>query len=163
MTEPNTDAENILALDMATTTGWAELRTGVVFCGRVKFARLPATKSREQDHEGKRMLDFEKWLHGVLRDLQPAVIYFEEAITNRPNTARLLYGFRAIMMSRAAHYNIPAVGCHIGTVKKFATGRGNAQKHEMVAAAKSVWPHLDICDDNVADALHLLNYGRENK
>ena len=52
---------------------------------------------------------------------------------------------------------------HIGTLKKFATGRGNAQKHEMVAAAKSEWPHLDICDDNIADALHLLNYGRENK
>ncbi len=109
------------------------------------------------------MLDFEKWLHGVLRDLQPTVIYFEEAVTNRPNTARLLYGFRAIMMSRAAHYNIPAVGCHIGTVKKFATGRGNAQKHEMVAAAKILYPHLDIADDNAADALHVLRYGRENK
>jgi len=160
MTQP---PPNALALDMATTTGWAQLRDGVVSCGRITFARRPATKSRDQDHEGKRMLDFEKWLHGVLRDLQPATIYYEEAVTNRPNTARVLYGFRAVMMSRSAHYQIPAVGCHIGTVKKFATGRGDATKPEMERAAKILYPHLDIVDDNVADALHVLRYGREYK
>jgi Holliday junction resolvasome RuvABC endonuclease subunit len=150
-----------LGLDMATKTGWASLDGGVVSCGRINFTPKPATKTRPKEHEGKRLLDFEKWLHGTLKALQPSVIYYEEAVTNKPNTARVLYGFRAVMMTRAAHFNIKVVGCHIGTVKKYATGKGNALKPAMVAEAKRLFPQLDILDDNVADALHVLRYGTE--
>jgi len=46
-----------------------------------------------------------------------------------------------------------------GTVKKFATGKGNAGKDEMLAAAIRRYPSADITDNNVADAMHLAAMG----
>jgi Holliday junction resolvasome RuvABC endonuclease subunit len=42
-------------------------------------------------------------------------------------------------------------------VKKHATGKGNAGKPAMIAAAKEKWPGVDIEDDNQADALWILD------
>ncbi|MEE9316105.1 MAG: hypothetical protein V3U97_03245, partial [bacterium] len=49
--------------------------------------------------------------------------------------------------------------CPSTTLKKFATGKGNAGKPEMIAACKSSYG-ITPCDDNEADALHLLAWAR---
>ena len=46
-----------------------------------------------------------------------------------------------------------------GTLKKFATGKGNAGKDEMLAAAIRRYPAADVVNNNVADALHLAAMG----
>ena len=46
-----------------------------------------------------------------------------------------------------------------GTLKKFATGKGNAGKDEMLAAAIRRYPSVEIVDNNVADAMHLAAMG----
>lgn len=46
-----------------------------------------------------------------------------------------------------------------GTVKKFATGKGNAGKDEMLAAAIKRYPSADVVNNNVADAVHLAAMG----
>jgi hypothetical protein len=50
--------------------------------------------------------------------------------------------------------SIPYSGVGVGTIKKSATGRGNAGKPEMIAAMRRLG-HLPD-DDNEADALALL-------
>lgn len=52
---------------------------------------------------------------------------------------------------------IPYCGYSPTSIKKHATGRGNASKDEMLAAAREKWPDKRIADDNEADALWLLN------
>ena len=54
------------------------------------------------------------------------------------------------------HHNIPYQGVPVGTIKKHATGKGNAGKDEMIAAirARGHTPG----DDNEADALALLHW-----
>jgi len=47
-----------------------------------------------------------------------------------------------------------------GTLKKFATGKGNADKKAMVAAAQLLVPELK--DHNQADALFLAKYAAEH-
>jgi len=47
----------------------------------------------------------------------------------------------------------PYMGIPVGTVKKLATGKGNANKAAMVAAAARRWALADAVDDNEADAL----------
>lgn len=42
------------------------------------------------------------------------------------------------------------------TVKKFATGKGNAKKDVMIALAKEHFDEVEIIDDNHADALWIL-------
>jgi crossover junction endodeoxyribonuclease RuvC len=44
---------------------------------------------------------------------------------------------------------------------KFCTGRGNAAKDEVLAAAIKRWPELDIADNNQADALILAMMGAQ--
>ena len=52
--------------------------------------------------------------------------------------------------------SIPYSGVGVGTIKKSATGRGNAGKPEMIAAMRRLG-HLPD-DDNEADALALLYF-----
>ena len=49
----------------------------------------------------------------------------------------------------------------VGTIKKHATGKGNAGKDEMIIAAKS--RGHDPKDDNEADALALLHWAIETQ
>ena len=52
-------------------------------------------------------------------------------------------------------------GVPVGTIKKHATGKGNAGKSEMIVAAK-VRGHNPV-DDNEADALALLHWAIETQ
>jgi hypothetical protein len=47
---------------------------------------------------------------------------------------------------------IEYTGIPVGTVKKTATGRGNASKEDMMAAARARWPGWEPVDDNESDA-----------
>jgi Holliday junction resolvasome RuvABC endonuclease subunit len=42
-------------------------------------------------------------------------------------------------------------------IKKHATGKGNAGKEMMIAAARAKWPAVQLVDDNHADALWILD------
>jgi Holliday junction resolvasome RuvABC endonuclease subunit len=63
-------------------------------------------------------------------------------------------GFLAHLTAWCEHHQIPYQGVPVGTIKKHATGKGNADKAAMMAAvrAKGFLP----ADDNEADALALL-------
>jgi Holliday junction resolvasome RuvABC endonuclease subunit len=65
-------------------------------------------------------------------------------------------GFMAHLTAWCEHHQIPYQGVPVGTIKKHATGKGNASKDEMIAAMKALG-HSPT-DDNEADALALLHY-----
>ncbi len=65
-------------------------------------------------------------------------------------------GFLATLTAWCEHHQIPYQGVPVGTIKKHATGKGNASKEEMVASAR-VRGHTPV-DDNEADALALLHW-----
>jgi Holliday junction resolvasome RuvABC endonuclease subunit len=46
-------------------------------------------------------------------------------------------------------------------IKRYATGKGNAGKPQMISAARSKWPNVIITDDNTADALWILDYAQK--
>ena len=46
----------------------------------------------------------------------------------------------------------------VGTLKKFATGKGNAIKADMVAWAQMRWRDQNVKSDDQADALHILDW-----
>jgi Holliday junction resolvasome RuvABC endonuclease subunit len=65
-------------------------------------------------------------------------------------------GLLAQLTAWCEHYAIPYQGVPVGTIKKHATGRGNANKAAMVAA---MWAKgYPVTDDNEADALALLHW-----
>lgn len=144
---------NILALDLATQCGWAVMtRDGTFRSGSVRFdPRLLGSK-------GHRWLAFREWLMATARESDGIqAVYYEDVKQPFASNlaARAYCGFLAIVEAWAAINNIPLHGVGVGTVKKAWTGKGNASKSEMVAAARQ--RGIKVVDDNEADAVAILS------
>lgn len=145
--------KSILALDLGTTTGWAIYSTdGTITSGTETF------KPGRFEGGGMRFLRFKRWLYELsLAESMLTAVYFEEVRRHVGVDAAHAYGgFMAHLTAWCEHHNIPYQGVPVGTIKKHATGKGNAGKDEMIKAARDAG-HA-VKDDNEADALHLLKY-----
>lgn len=61
---------------------------------------------------------------------------YEKVRRHKGVDAAHAYGaYEALVLMLLHKYDIPAVACEVGQIKKFATGKGNAIKERMVAAA----------------------------
>ncbi|MCM8623159.1 MAG: hypothetical protein NFW16_15840 [Candidatus Accumulibacter sp.] len=141
----------ILALDLGTTTGWAlRSRDSHITSGSESF--MPS----RFEGGGMRYLRFKRWLTEVKQCADRIdAVYFEEVRRHAGVDAAHAYGgFLAHLTAWCEHHQIPYQGVPVGTIKKHATGKGNAAKTEMVAAARA--SGFDPQDDNEADALALL-------
>jgi len=134
----------ILALDLGTTTGWAlTSRDGLISGGSESF------KTTRFEGGGLRYLRFKRWLTELKAHAEGM---FEEVRRHAGVDAAHAYGgFMAHLTAWCEHHQIPYQGVPVGTIKKHATGKGNAGKAEMVAAAKA--HGFDPVDDNHAAAL----------
>jgi Holliday junction resolvasome RuvABC endonuclease subunit len=146
----------ILALDLGTTAGWALLgRDGPITSGTVSF------KPQRFEGGGMRYLRFKRWLDELaLAAGEPQAVYFEEVRRHAGIDAAHAYGgFLGQLTAWCEHRAIPYQGVPVGTLKKHATGKGNADKAAVIAAmqAKGFQP----ADDNEADALALLLWAME--
>jgi len=142
----------ILALDLGTTTGWAlQPNIGDIAHGFVKF------KPNRYEGGGMRYLRFRRWLDGLKNSVGDIHSIYFEAVRRHAGTdaAHIYGGLLATLTSWCEHYSIPYEGIGVGTIKKHATGKGNASKDEIIAAMR-LFDH-SVCDDNEADALALLH------
>jgi len=143
----------ILALDLGSKTGWATSAGGHITSGMNEFG---------QDRfggGGMRYLKFKHWLdqlNGQTGGMD--LVMFEEVRRHAGTTAAHVYGgFLASLTSWCEVEKIPYQGVPVATIKKHATGKGNAGKELMIDAMrrKGFW---DLKDDNEADALAILHY-----
>ena len=147
----------ILALDLGTQTGWAiRLKDDQIISDSETF------KPQRFEGGGMRYLRFRKWLAEIKQSGEIDAIYFEEVRRHIGVDAAHAYGgFMATLTSWCEHHAIPYQGVPVGTIKKHATGKGNAGKTDMIAAAHSRG-HTPA-DDNEADALALLYFAIETQ
>lgn len=83
-------------------------------------------------------------------------VYFEEVRRHVGTDAAHVYGgFVATLTAWCENNQIPYEGIPVGTIKKAATGRGNASKEEMIQAMRAKGHNPK--DDNEADALAILH------
>lgn len=147
--------KTLLALDLGTTTGWAlHARDGSITSGSASF------KPQRFEGGGMRFLRFKRWLTEIKQSADGIdAVYFEEVRRHLGVDAAHAYGgFMAHLTAWCEHHQIPYQGIPVGTIKKHATGKGNASKDEMIAAARNLGH--SPADDNEADALALLAYAR---
>ena len=146
----------ILALDLGTTTGWAlRFGDGGTTSGTMTF------KPGRFEGGGMRYLRFTDWLvqiamhaHGLRR------VVFEEVRRHAGTDASHVYGgFLATLTSWCEEHEVPYEGVPVGTIKRYATGKGSANKAAMIEAirARGYLP----ADDNEADAIALLLWATE--
>ena len=141
----------LLALDLGSTLGWAvRLPDGSIASGTAAF--------RPGRFEGGGMgwLRFRRWLDDMAASAGPlGSVVFEEVRRHAGTTAAHVYGgFLAHLTAWCEGAGVPYQGVPVGTIKRFATGKGNAPKEAVIAAmrARGFTPR----DDNEADALALL-------
>ena len=143
----------ILALDLGTQTGWALMgRDGTITSGSESF------KPQRFEGGGMRYLRFKRWLTEIKQCVEVIdQVGFEEVRRHvSTDSAHAYGGFMATLTAWCEHHEIPYQGVPVGTIKKYATGKGNAGKPEMIAAAKT--RGFNPIDDNEADALALLDW-----
>ncbi len=143
----------ILALDLGTTTGWA-----LAGHDRLIGGGSESFKPQRFEGGGMRYLRFKRWLTDIKQcaDGIDLVVYEEVRNHKGVDAAHIYGGFMAHLTAWCEHHQIPYQGVPVGTIKKHATGKGNAGKAEMVVAAKA--RGFDPVDDNHADALALLDW-----
>jgi Holliday junction resolvasome RuvABC endonuclease subunit len=151
-------ASTTLALDLGTTTGWAlRARGGTISSGTGNF------KPQRFEGGGMRYLRFKRWLTEIKHCAGGIdTLYFEEVRRHAGVTAAHTYGgFLGTLTAWCEHHGIAYQGVPVGTIKKHATGKGNASKEEMIAAMQARG-HAPI-DDNEADALALLAWAIDQR
>lgn len=146
----------ILALDLATRTGWAFL------AGGAERPESGAIQLSPDSDPGRRIVALETWLWPRMAPLASAGV--------------LVYESPALIPGRAAPFR---VGCHLEGVvlrlarawgvdrvltlspselKLHATGHGGAGKDRVVGAMRARWALPALEDDNEADGLALLSW-----
>jgi len=141
----------LLALDLGTSTGWAVRdASGLIVSGTASF------KPGRYDGGGMRYLRFSRWLDELAGDSgRFGMIAFEEVRRHAGTDAAHIYGgLMGTLTAWAELRGIPYQGVPVGTIKRHATGKGNADKAAMIAAVRA--RGFDPRDDNEADALALL-------
>ena len=124
----------ILALDLGTQTGWAlTSRDGSITSGSQSF------KPQRFEGGGMRFLRFKRWLT-ELKAVADGIdtLHFEEVRRHVSTDAAHAYGgFLATLTAWCEHHQIPYQGVPVGTIKKHATGKGNAGKDEVIASVRA--------------------------
>jgi Holliday junction resolvasome RuvABC endonuclease subunit len=144
---------NILALDCATRTGWATLINGAIESGVQDFSK------RRGESNGMMFLRFRAWLHQSfdMAGMKMDVIAYEQAHHRGGAAVEICVNLTGRAQEFAASIGAETIAPHTATIKKFVTGRGNADKDAMVAWFKRETGR-DAIDDNEADALAILRF-----
>lgn len=143
----------LLALDLGTTTGWA-----LCTPDRRIMSGSQSFKPQRFEGGGMRFLRFVRWLD-ELQALSGGLhhLAFEEVRRHASTDAAHCYGgFLGLLSAWCERHSIPYQGVPVGTIKRHAIGKGNANKDAMLAAVRR-WGYAPV-DDNEADALALLHW-----
>jgi len=119
--------------------------------------------SSRYDGGGMRYLRFQNWLAEMDRLSGPiATIWYEEVRRHAgTDAAHVFRGLMATLKAWAEMGGVPYQGVPVGTIKRFATGKGNANKSAMMVAAQK--RGFSPADDNEADAIAILLWAFETK
>lgn len=148
----------ILALDLGTKTGWA-----VCLPDRTITSGIAEFKNDRWQGGGMRFLRFKQWLTEVKQMAGGLDAVFVEEVRRHAgvDAAHVYGGFLAHVTAWCEHHAIPYEAVPVGTIKRHATGKGNANKEAMIEAARK--RGFEPADDNEADALAILDWAMTHR
>ena len=141
----------ILALDTATKTGWALILRGSVYESGVQ----DFSKKRGESN-GIMFIRFRRWLTDMLKESKPDMVVYEQTGHSFKNASAMEIAFNLSGRAQeiADEHFVPYTTYTPSALKKFATGKGNADKKAMVEA---VYDRIGkrVESDDEADAILL--------
>lgn len=142
--------DRILALDVATRTGWATDSADCRGCGTIDLSVGVPKRGR---HPGLILLHARRDLGELVARTRPDLVVFERPFARGSGT-RLLMALAGIVELVAAEHGLATLEVGISQARKAATGRPTLTKPEAVAWAEAAgWSPPD---DNAADAVIVL-------
>lgn len=136
-----------IGIDPGTTCGWCVLRPD----GSRIASGTWDLRPRRHEGGGMRYVRLERYLSELLDAHPDAILGYEEVRRHAGTDAAHVYGgIVGIITAVCERRTVPYSGVPVGTVKRTATGKGNADKAAMVASATARWG--EVADDNEADA-----------
>lgn len=140
---------NILALDLGTKCGFA------CSCGA---SGVWCLKPKATESIGQRYLRFKEHLEAHAMFCDFGHIFYEEVHAHMAvDAAHVFGGLQAILQTYCLEHKVEYRGIGVKTIKKYATGNGNADKKKMISMAIIKFKSINVIDDNHADALWLLD------
>lgn len=145
---------NLLALDLANDCGWCYWPAEGPILAGTWHLRGPRFEGGEMY-----LVRFRVLLQAMRQAFPINQVAYEDVRHHKGVDAAHIYG--ALLGQLAVwcgHYKIDYGGVNVSTIKRFATGKGNANKAAMVEAALKRWPEAPGMDHNEADARWLAAY-----
>lgn len=126
----------IIALDLATHTGWA-VHDGTKVIDSGVWDMTP----RKDDPPAKRPADFYRLLFDAVERWGPESVAYEQINALRGLAAvRVYLQLETVLLLEAHRRGLPLIPLAPATIKRHATGKGNADKTAMAVAAARRWP-----------------------
>lgn len=141
---------NILALDIATKTGWCTATTNGVW----------DLKPNRGESEGMRVVRFMAKVKELITLENINLIAYERPAGLHKGSIMVASEMIGVLKTLCIELNVNLACYSASQIKKFATGKGNASKEDMVKAAIALG--YQPKDDNQADAIHLYNLTKKD-
>ena len=142
----------ILGIDPGTKCGWA-----ILDGGRRVASGVWDLSAKRHEGGGMRYVRLRGYLREVFESSKIEAVAYEEVRRHMGVDAAHVYGgITAVISSVCESWKpkIPYRAIPVGTVKKLATGKGNASKGQMIEAARERFDLERVAEDE-ADALHI--------
>lgn len=139
--------QKILALDIATKTGWATSTSSGIWDFKLKRG----------ESEGMKVVRFKSRLEEMIKLEEINLIVYERPAGLHASSVIAASKFIGVMEEVCERLSINYSGYSAKEIKLHATGKGNCNKEKMIESAKIKFSNTEIIDDNHADALWLLN------
>ena len=145
-------ARRVLGIDPGTTCGWAVLDANAR--GEVRVVDSGVVRLPRGAHPGERFEAALRALGQLVDRHQPLAVSVEHVarVQRSVAAAAVYHGLRAMLAYLCLTRGLALLEVGVSTVKKRATGRGNADKHAMVDAARLALGREPATHDE-ADAL----------
>ena len=141
----------ILALDVATKTGWCHVNDS----GTWDF-----TPKRDES-KGMRLVKFKAKVYDVINGEDINLVVFERTAGAHKNALIVQAELHGVLKELCEGLGVDYRAYSASEIKKFATGKGNAKKQQMIQACIDNYD-IDPCDDNEADAIHLFMLAKKD-
>lgn len=133
----------ILSLDIATNTGW---KTGT-------SSGVWNLKPNRGESEGMRVVRFKSKVRELINMEGITLVSYERPAGFHKSSIMVASEMVGVLKDLCIEMGVDLACYSASEIKKFATGKGNAKKDEMIKSAIALGYHP--ADDNEADAIHL--------
>lgn len=140
-----------LALDIATNTGWAFSHGDRIYSGVWDLS------IKKGQHPGRKLAVLWFKLNAVHKQWGINNVAYERPGLLQGPARKVLPAIQGAVELWCYIEKIPCQSFAPKSVKKHATGNGNADKNQMLIKAQQKWPSLNIQGHDQADALWLLD------